>query len=222
MNKGKLRAVFFLLVIVVIAFIGIRVLNGMKKKVDVNDTILKAVENTNWPVEDVPLISKDNLVVNNLGEYNCEARVSSGVTYEELRKYLIKLYDVGFKPYEDMGSVNPNRMISASSAEDINEVSWMGQKDNYTINVLWAKDGAVDDFGIEFGFNLDINLFINPGNTDSSMLDENKLNNQDLEVIEENIDSVELEVSGNEVNEVIINTEEQTRESEQIEGENNE
>ena len=222
MNKGKLRAVFFLLVIVVIAFIGIRVLNGMKKKVDVNDTILKAVENTNWPVEDVPLISKDNLVVNNLGEYNCEARVSSGGTYEELRKYLIKLYDVGFKPYEDMGSVNPNRMISASSAEDINEVSWMGQKDNYTINVLWAKDGAVDDFGIEFGFNLDINLFINPGNTDSSMLDENKLNNQDLEVIEENIDSVELEVSGNEVNEVIINTEEQTRESEQIEGENNE
>ena len=161
MNKKKLVAVFFLLIIVVVSFISLRVLNNMKRKIEVNETILKAVENTNWPVNDVPLISKGNLVVSNLGEYNCEAKITSGVSYDEVRKYLIKLYDIGFEPYEDLGSMNPNRLIPASSAESIKELSWIGQKDNYTINVLWAKEGATDDFGLEYTFNLEINLFIN-------------------------------------------------------------
>ena len=202
MNKGKLKAIFFLLIIVIIAFIGIRALNDMKKRIDINDTILKAVENTNWPVNDVPLISKENMVVNNLGEYNCEVNIPSGVTYDELRKYLIKLYDVGFIPYEELGSLDPNKMVPTSSAESVTEVSWIGQKDNYTINVLWAKDGAVDEFGIEYGFNLNINLFINPGNTDFSKQDDIEIDNQNIESLEENNNSGELEVSGD-VSEII-------------------
>ena len=146
--------------------------------------------------------------------------------------------------------MNPNRLIPASSAESVTEVSWIGQKDNYTINVLWAKDGAVDEFGVEYGFNLDINLFIDPGNIDFSKQDDSELNSGELEnvEIEENLDSGEEisgdvvdiisgelettdevlnDISGEEIienNEVSeeVNSEEKIIESEQVEGEGNE
>lgn len=164
MNPKRMKLIFVLLIIVLIAFVALRILKAKRNQLTADDIIARATEGTMWPVEDVLLLAHEGIVVEDIGDYNCQASADSGVTYEEVRKYLIQLYNDGFVPYEEFGSLNPNRLVSVNNAQNLNEVSWMGQKDNYIISVLWARDGSVDEFGVEYGFNLDINLFMDPGN----------------------------------------------------------
>lgn len=172
MTPKKLKLIFALLFVALIVLIGIRVLSNLKNQSIKRSIISTAIEGTRWPVEDVPLLAKEGLIVEDIGSYNCQASISSGVTYSDIKNYLIELYNKGFKPFEEYGSLNPNRLLDVSNADNINDLSWMAEKDNYVVNVLWAREGATDDLGFEYDFNFDMNLFINPGITNSSSLSE--------------------------------------------------
>ncbi|MBQ9280559.1 MAG: hypothetical protein IJ215_05935 [Clostridia bacterium] len=225
MDKKRLKLIFVLLIIVVVAFIALRILKAKRNSFNVDSLVTSAVEGTNWPINDVPLIAKEGLIVEDVGEYNCQASISSGVSYDEVRKYLIQLYNLGFNPYEEFGSLNPNRLVPAGSAQSLNEVSWMGQKDNYTISVLWARENSTDEFGIAYEFNLDVNLFIDPGNlsTDNTTNEnENQaINFGDLvsgeeDSLKEESTSGETEISS----ETIISGETQTLDEDLLSGDN--
>ena len=168
MTKRRLKAIFVLIIIAIIAFLGIRILSSMKRNSAKNSIISSAIEGTRWPIKDVPLLAKEGVTVVDVGEYNCQVTVPSGVTYGDVREYLIELYQKGFRPYEEYGSLNPNRLVQESDASEINDLVWMGEKDNYVINVLWAREGALDVTGMEYQLNFDMNLFIKPENGSSS------------------------------------------------------
>ena len=164
MSKRRLAVIFVLLAIVVISILGISILRNKRDAFIRQQLIQEAVEGTNWPIEDVPLIGKKGLTVANFGDYTCEATIPSGVSYEDIRKYLIQLYHIGFRPDSDYGSENPNYLNSARNATHINEITWIAQKDNYYVTVLWGREGALDEFELPYEYNFDVNLFIKPGN----------------------------------------------------------
>lgn len=163
MHLKRLKIIFFLLIIVIICFIGIIFLTG-ERNVEIEDQIFEnAIRGTMWPSGDIPLISKEGLKVEDFGEYTCQASIASGVTYEEFREYLIELYEIGFKPVSEFGSQNPKRLVNSIEDTDITELTWIAEMGNYSVTVLWAKEGAVNEFDIPYEYNFDMNLFIKPG-----------------------------------------------------------
>ena len=61
---------------------------------------------------------------------NCE----NEVTYDELRSYLIELYNAGFEPVKEFGCQNPNNLKTSIEGVKLKEILWIGEKDNYTVN----------------------------------------------------------------------------------------
>ena len=183
MDLKKLKIILFLLVVVIICFIGIIFISSKRNLQSSNSIFAKAVEGTKWPSGDIPLISKEGLYVEDFGEYTCQATIDSGVTYEEFRKYLIELYELGFRSTEEYGTENPNRLVESVIGTGITELTWIAEKDNYFITVLWAQEGAVNEFDIPYEYNFDMNLFINP--SDSLLNSNNTENNDDRETFYE-------------------------------------
>lgn len=183
----KLKVILILLIVVIISLLSILVLLSQKQNSEYMQLATKAVEGTKWPLEEVPLLVKEGITVKDLGEYTCQANVESGVTYEEVREYLIELYDDGFDPNSDYGSDNPKRLISSIEGTDITEITWIAQKDNYYVTVLWALEGAVNESNIPYEYNFDMNLFMSPSST----------NNNQNEVIADELLNEDEEHSGN-------------------------
>ena len=168
MTQKRLKVILVLIFVAIIAILGIYILSVMKRASTKSSIISSVIEGTKWPIKDVPLLAKEGMKVEDDGDYNCQVTISSGVTYEDLREYLIELYQKGFRPYEEYGSLDPNRLVVGSGASEINNLVWMGEKENYVVNVIWAREGVTDDSGLEFPFNFDMNLFIKPSNSAST------------------------------------------------------
>ena len=181
MNPKKSKAILVLLMIVIVSLVSINLLVSHRNNSRSNALIASAIEGTRWPIQDVPLLAKEGLKVEDYGEYNCQVSIPSGVTYDDIRGYLIQLYKGGFEPYEEYGSQNPNRLMPSSSAEHINEITWIAEKDNYYLMVMWAKEGATDELDMPYEYNLDMNLFINPGITNFSWDEEEETENNAID-----------------------------------------
>lgn len=152
---GALLVFVFILIVLVMALVSVK--NNMHK----NEIIALALEGTNWPIDDVPMIVKNGISVSgdlkNIYDVSC----SDEVTYTELRSYLIELYNSGFKPVETFGCQNPNNLkISIDDAKQ-KELLWIAEKDNYTVSILWAQKGALNELGKEYEYNFEMNLFVN-------------------------------------------------------------
>ncbi len=161
MDSKRRKAIIFLLIIVLIV-VSILLMLIMQKRENQNvDIISNIVANTNWPISDVPLLPCKDLKIVELDAANFSASSENGISYSELRKYLITLYDSGFKPNETYGAQNPHSMYESIEGSSINDILWIGEKnDNYVITIHWTENKIENSKKDEYERTFSISLFI--------------------------------------------------------------
>ena len=159
-NKKYFKIIGALLIFVFILVILIMALLSAQNNISKNEIITSVLEDTNWPINDVPMIVKNGISVSgdltNIYDVSC----SDEVTYPEIRSYLIELYNSGFKPVEAFGCQNPNNLKTSIDDAKQKELLWIAEKDNYTVSILWAQKGALNELGTEYEYNFEMNLFV--------------------------------------------------------------
>ncbi len=156
-NK-KILVGLILIVIVIICMLGIILLKSSESTKNINAEINKIVEETNWPIDSVPIFYHDGIIVETPTEGNWSISFDSGIDYQELRKYLLELEDEDFSPDKSTGSKSPRLLYTSLSENGAKDIYWQGNKDDYTIRVYWALEGAVDKFNIPYSYNFNLIL----------------------------------------------------------------
>ena len=164
MEKLDKKYVKLLGILLIFLFIVLLVLNALyriRNNVIRNDMINSAIDGTNWPIEDVPVLLKDGVSVSGDLKNIFNVRWENEVTYNELRNYLIELYNSGFKPVTEFGCQNPNTLKTSIDNVNLKELLWIAEKGNYTVNILWAQKGATNELGNVYDYNFEMTLFVN-------------------------------------------------------------
>ncbi len=214
LSKERVKVIFILVAILLLALLLLSFAVNIKNESTEESMIKNAMKGTNWPVEEVPILYKENMKITE-DQYFSTIEIPSGVSYDELREYLIRVYDSGFKPNEDFGVQNPNNMTLTTENMDLKQVLWIGSKDKYQINVTWAEEGAKNVFGDPYEINFEVVLYTEP---DMSKINENSSNQELDNVIEsENLEETiyDTEISGETedvVSEEVIETSGETNE----------
>lgn len=165
-SKKQIKILGLLIVFLFCMLLALKILKTMKVKLMQDEIINSAIDGTNWPINEVPLLIKDGISVSGDLENIYNVRCSSKISYDDIKKYLIELYDVGFKPLKEFGSQNPNYLSDNIDNLDQKELLWIAEKDNYTITVLWSDvDNNVNSL---YDYNFEITLFINSTETNGN------------------------------------------------------
>lgn len=161
MNLKIKKAIIFLFILVLLVISILLVLVMQKRESKNNDMISNIIVNTNWPISDVPIAPIKDLKITEIDAANFSASSESGLSYGELRKYLIALYDSGFKPDETYGAKNPHSMYESIDGSNVNDILWIGTKDNnYVITIHWTENKIEGTKKDEYERTFDISLFI--------------------------------------------------------------
>lgn len=198
-NNKKILAFLVLITIIVVCLLGIILLGGIENTKSTNEIIDKIVEESSWPIEDVPIFYHEGMEIEKDKSGIWYISVDSGVMYQDVRNYLIKLYEEGFEANKKTGSQNPKLLRTSLSENSGYNLFWQGDKlEEYTIRTYWAKDGAVDEFNVPYGYNfkliLNKNIRTNELSGDVDNLDI-KESDGDIVVEDEGIDEISGEVS---------------------------
>ncbi|MBQ8299394.1 MAG: hypothetical protein IJX99_05980 [Clostridia bacterium] len=158
-SKGKkILVVLVLIIIIVVCLLGIILLKKIESNESINDIIAQIVEETNWPIEDVPIFYHNDVIVEKPSEGNWSISFDSGIDYQELREYLLELEDEDFSPDKSTGSQSPRLLYTSLGENSAKDIYWQGNKESYTIRVHWALEGATDEFNVPYSYNFDLNL----------------------------------------------------------------
>ncbi len=193
-NVKTIKIIILLSFLVCILCCALLFLNYIKMTELERQLIAAIVKDTEWPIEDVPMIPIEGVEVNKIMDGYMYASVDKGVSYSDLRKYLVVLYDAGFNEFT-FNSKNPNYMIETNVGTDINYINWSANSQKYSIFVTWAQEGAVDYFGDVFNYNFDVIL------TTKNNLITDKLENDNSGEVFEDVASGEQNLSGDIENE---------------------
>ncbi len=159
-DKKYVKLLGFLIILVFFLILTLNLLYLVRGRVARNSIINSTIDGKNWPIEDVPILVKDGINISgdlkNMYNVNCE----NEVTYDELRSYLIQLYNAGFEPVKEFGCQNPNNLKTSIEGVKLKEILWIGEKDNYTVNILWAQRGAKNEYDEEYNYNFEMTLFV--------------------------------------------------------------
>ena len=159
-DKKYVKLLGFLIILIFFLILTLNLLYLVRGRVARNSIINSTIDGKNWPIEDVPILVKDGINISgdlkNMYNVNCE----NEVTYDELRSYLIELYNAGFEPVKEFGCQNPNNLKTSIEGVKLKEILWIGEKDNYTVNILWAQKGAKNEYDEEYNYNFEMTLFV--------------------------------------------------------------
>lgn len=161
LDKKYVKLLGILLIFLFIVLLVLNALYRIRNNVIRNDMINSAIDGTNWPIEDVPVLLKDGVSVSGDLKNIFNVRCENEVTYNELRNYLIELYNSGFKPVTEFGCQNPNTLKTSIDNVNLKELLWIAEKGNYTVNILWAQKGATNELGNVYDYNFEMTLFVN-------------------------------------------------------------
>lgn len=158
MNRDNIKKaqLFLILVIIIILIALICILRSNAYSKRSSELIIEeALKSSSvWPIDEIPLIGKKGLTIVDFSETSSVASIPSGVTYEELREYLIKLFSLGFLPDKNTDSDNPKYLISSLKDTEIDSLTWFANKDKYSIFVNWAEDGKGYNYNFEISLNI--------------------------------------------------------------------
>lgn len=104
---------------------------------------LVMIENSTWPIQEVPVINKPNLDVRKFSPDIQIQEIKKGVSYEEFVAYLYELCDAGFEPDTFYGCKHPS-MLNEANIQTLDELTWIGTSDKYDITATWMKEGTSD------------------------------------------------------------------------------
>lgn len=162
MNSEKKKVIIFevLLFVVFVIIVLLLFIISIKNANAKTSIIQEIVENTSWPIEEVPMIANKNVTIEIDSEIRNEGIAKSGVSYEEFRAYLVELYEQGYKPVEDFfDSQNPNFLVTSLDGTEVTAISWMGENEEYQVNVSWAELGAISTTGEPYDYNFKVSVY---------------------------------------------------------------
>lgn len=159
-DKKYVKLLGFLIILVFFLILTLNLLYLMRGKVARNSIINSTIDGKNWPIEDVPILVKDGINISGDLKNMYNVNYENEVTYDELRSYLIQLYNAGFEPVKEFGCQNPNNLKTSIEGVKLKEILWIGEKDNYTVNILWAQKGAKNEYDEEYNYNFEMTLFV--------------------------------------------------------------
>lgn len=157
-KSKKILAGLILMTVIIVCLLGIILLKRIESNKNTNDIITQIVEETNWPIDSVPIFYHDGISVETPAEGNWSISFDSGIDYQELREYLLELEAEDFLPDKSTGSQNPRLLYTSLSENAAKDIYWQGNKEEYIIRVFWALEGAVDEFNIPYSYNFDLIL----------------------------------------------------------------
>lgn len=161
LDKKHVKLLGILLIFLFIVLLVLNALYRIRNNAIKNDMINSVIDGTNWPIEEVPVLLKDGVSVSGDLKNIFNVRCENEVTYDELRNYLIELYNSGFKPVTEFGCQNPNTLKTSIDNVNLKELLWIAEKGNYTVNILWAQKGATNELGNVYDYNFEMTLFVN-------------------------------------------------------------
>lgn len=161
LDKKHVKLLGILLIFLFIVLLVLNALYRIRNNAIKNDMINSVIDGTNWPIEEVPVLLKDGVSVSGDLKNIFNVRCENEVTYDELRNYLIELYNSGFKPVTEFGCQNPNTLKTSIDNVNLKELLWIAEKCNYTVNILWAQKGATNELGNVYDYNFEMTLFVN-------------------------------------------------------------
>lgn len=161
LDKKHVKLLGILLIFLFIILLVLNALYRIRNNAIKNDMINSVIDGTNWPIEEVPVLLKDGVSVSGDLKNIFNVRCENEVTYDELRNYLIELYNSGFKPVTEFGCQNPNTLKTSIDNVNLKELLWIAEKGNYTVNILWAQKGATNELGNVYDYNFEMTLFVN-------------------------------------------------------------
>lgn len=161
LDKKYVKLLGILLIFLFIVLLVLNALYRIRNNAIKNDMINSVIDGTNWPIEEVPVLLKDGVSVSGDLKNIFNVRCENEVTYDELRNYLIELYNSGFKPVTEFGCQNPNTLKTSIDNVNLKELLWIAEKGNYTVNILWAQKGATNELGNVYDYNFEMTLFVN-------------------------------------------------------------
>lgn len=164
LDKKHVKLLGILLIFLFIVLLVLNALYRIRNNAIKNDMINSVIDGTNWPIEEVPVLLKDGVSVSGDLKNIFNVRCENEVTYDELRNYLIELYNSGFKPVTEFGCQNPNTLKTSIDNVNLKELLWIAEKGNYTVNILWAQKGATNELGNVYDYNFEMTLFVNSNN----------------------------------------------------------
>lgn len=139
-NKNRSIIIFLILVIIIFAcFFSIKILNGIKKNLEIENALNINISNSNWP-SGVPIIKSKYINITQLNENAWELSIKEKISYEEFKTYLIELFSEGFEPITELGSDNPKRLSTNEPTEDDFVLLWCGENDKYSIEAYWRNN----------------------------------------------------------------------------------
>lgn len=138
-NKNKNVVIFLVLVIIIATcFFSIKILNSIKKQLEIDNALTSSISSSDWPLE-VPMIKSKYVNVIKSNEKSWEISIKEKISYEEFKTYLIELFSAGFEPITELGSDNPKRLSSNEPTEEGFVLLWCGESDKYSIEAYWTN-----------------------------------------------------------------------------------
>lgn len=174
-------------ILLIFLFIVLLILSGLyriRNNVIRDEIINSAIDGTNWPIEEVPILLKDGVSVSGDLKNIFNVRCENEITYDEVRNYLVELYSSGFKPVTEFGCQNPNTLKDSIDNVELKELLWIAEKGNYTVNILWAQKGATNEFGNVYDYNFEMTLFVN--SNDYEYIQNDDINSDDVSMSGDN------------------------------------
>ena len=112
------------------------------KLLQVSNDFDNKIASSGWPAE-IPILKNESMEIveyDNFNEQNCISwtnLIRDGLSYDEFRKYLLKLDDIGFEPIKEKGSKSPKLLNMNPIIDEDFIVIWYGQMDDYYVEAYW-------------------------------------------------------------------------------------
>ena len=152
MSNKKLYALAGILMITTIVFLVILKNIYINKNTGVTEEQRVMIEESGWPVQEIPVLYKPNLNVRRYSKTLQIQEISEGVSFEEFKAYLFELADSGFEADASMGCKHPSMINGSLNSENTDEFTWLAVGNGYYITAIWRKeetDVIIDNVYIE-------------------------------------------------------------------------
>lgn len=100
------------------------------------------IEASGWPMQEVPLLLRENLEMIKFGDELAIQQIDSGVSFTDFKDYLYELSDAGFEADSFYGCKHPNMINSQLTDESATTFTWIANSENHKIIAIWKKEGT--------------------------------------------------------------------------------
>ncbi|MBR3888806.1 MAG: hypothetical protein IKJ32_06870 [Clostridia bacterium] len=100
------------------------------------------IEVSGWPMEEVPVLIRENMEMIKFGDELAIERIDSGVKFTDFKSYLHELADAGFEADSFYGCKHPDMISSNFNDETATEFTWIAESKDYKVIAIWKKEGT--------------------------------------------------------------------------------